>query len=69
MVNRGIFVLGMLTLSVLARALVGGHHPWDGPELFGITETNGVNLGDLLVLALWSVGAAYCMRLWRRERQ
>lgn len=69
MINRGNVVLGILALSVLAIALVSGHHPWDGPELLRVTGTHGVNLGDLLVVAAWVAGAGLCWRLWSSERQ
>lgn len=63
MVNRGYIMLGALALTGLAVALVAGHHPWDGPELFGITETHGVNLGDLPIIGAWIAGSGYF--LWR----
>ncbi|MET0999754.1 MAG: hypothetical protein ABWX73_13635 [Marmoricola sp.] len=67
MTQRGRFVLVVLALTGFAAAMVAGHHPWDGPELFGITETHGVNLGDLPVVAVWVAGIVYSAGRWRRS--
>ena len=67
MTRRGYLVLGVLALTGLATGLVAGHHPWDGPELLGITETHGVNLGDLAVVAVWVAGTAYSVWRWGRS--
>ncbi len=60
-------MLAVLALTGMAAAMVAGHHPWDGPELFGITETHGVNLGDLPVVVAWVAASAYSGWRWRRS--
>ncbi len=62
-------MLAVLAMTVFAAVMVAGHHPWDGPELFAISETHGVNLGDLPVVAVWVAGSGLSWRLWRRERE
>jgi hypothetical protein len=65
--NRVLIAAVMVTLTGLAAALLAGHGPWAGPELFAFSETHGVNLGDLPVVAAWIIGMACCWGLWRRE--
>jgi hypothetical protein len=57
----------VVSLTGLEVALLAGHGPWAGPELFKISETHGVNLGDLPVVAAWIIGMACCGGLWRRQ--
>ena len=66
MTSRAYLVLAALALTACAAILMAGHRSWDGPVLFGITETHGVNLGDLPVAAVWIAGTAYLGWRWRR---
>jgi hypothetical protein len=66
-VNRGSIALAMLALTGIALALVAGQPSWSGPKLTGIYDTHGLHVGDLLVLAVWGVGAGYGAWLWRRR--
>ena len=67
MSNRVMAVLLAIVLTVLTVVAVVGHHdPLEGPVIFGLSETHGVHVGDLLVVAAWAVGVACCWRLWRR---
>ena len=69
MVNRAYVVLATLSLTGAATALMVGHRRWDGPVLFTISETHGVNLGDVPVLACWLAGIACAVWFWRRGTQ
>ena len=55
-----------MLFTLLTLALVMGNDPFEGRVLFGVTETHGVHLGDLLFVGTWAVGVAVCWRLWRR---
>ena len=55
-----------VVFTALTIASVMGHDPLEGRVLFGVTETHGVHLGDLLFVGAWAVGVAGCWRLWRR---
>jgi hypothetical protein len=64
--DRVIAVLLVIVLTALTIAAVLGHGPLAGRELFGVTETHGVHVGDLTFAAAWAVGVACCWQLWRR---
>ena len=64
MSDRLYLALVMLVLTGLALAAIAGHHAWTGPELFAVSGSHGVNLGDLPVLAGWAAGIWSCWRLW-----
>jgi hypothetical protein len=65
--DRAYLALLMLVLSGLAFGLIAGHGPWAGRELFAVSETHGLNIGDVPILAAWLVGAGCCWRLWSRK--
>jgi hypothetical protein len=64
--DRVIAVLLVIVLTALMIASILGHGPMAGRELFGVTETHGVHVGDLPFVAAWAVGVACCWRVWRR---
>jgi len=64
--DRVIAVLLVIVLTALLVTLVMGHGPLAGRELFAVSETHGVHVGDLSFAAAWAVGIACCWRLWRR---
>ena len=66
MSERGYLALGAALLTAVLIALIGGHEPWSGPTLFGISSGHGVHLGDLPLVALWAAGLSWCVRRWRR---
>jgi hypothetical protein len=55
-----------LVITGLTFALLAGHGPWAGRELFAISRAHGVNVGDLPVIGAWVVGSGACWHLWRR---
>jgi hypothetical protein len=57
--------LALIGLWVVAGWWVVAVHPWAGPVLVTVTETNGVHLGDLPAIAL---GAAVTVYVWRKAR-
>ena len=58
-----VVIAGVLT--VLMVLLIAGHGPWAGHEIIEVTESHGVNDGDIPVLAAWLLGLLCCWRLWR----
>lgn len=55
-------------LSVLAFICLAGHErPGIGPTVLRITETHGLNRGDLPVLVVWALGLLGCLLLGRER--
>ena len=52
-------------LTVLTLLLLAGHGPWAGPVVWEWSESHGLNVGDLPVLATYGVGLGCCAWLWR----
>ncbi|WP_370248110.1 hypothetical protein [Nocardioides sp.] len=53
-------------LSMLAFICLAGHErPGTGPTLLRITDTHGINRGDLPVLIIWGLGLLACLLLSR----
>ena len=67
MVNRGLILLAFVTVTAVSIALLAGRGPWAGPDLLGITETHGLHVGDLPILAGWVASAGCCWWVWRRQ--
>lgn len=65
MSNRVYVVVLALLLSGLTFALIAGHGPWAGREVFEISESHGVNEGDLPIVIAWVLGMGCCWGLWR----
>ncbi|WP_426572735.1 hypothetical protein [Aquihabitans sp. McL0605] len=60
--------LTALGLGLLAATMmVAGHHPWDGPELEGLTQTHGIHEGDALAIVPLLVGAGLAWWCFRRR--
>lgn len=59
--RRDIRALAVLVVAV-ALAVIPGAGPWSGPVLMSLTQTHGVHLADLGVVALGLVVAALAMR-------
>lgn len=60
--SRYLAALVALGLGGLAAVmLVAGHHPWDGPEVKGLTQTHGIHQGDVLAIVpvLAGIGLAW----------
>ncbi|WP_157537774.1 hypothetical protein [Nocardioides sp. Root190] len=45
---------------------VAGSSRISGPVIWVVTETHGLHLDDLVVLAAWAICMAWCWQLWRR---
>ena len=56
--------IGVAVAFGLALGAMAGHHAWTGPELFPVSGSHGVNVGDLPVMAGWAAGVYSCWRLW-----
>lgn len=60
--------LASLSLGLLAAAMmVGGHQPWDGPELVGLTATHGIHEGDVWAVVPLVVGAVLARWCWSQR--
>lgn len=55
--------VGAIGLAALA---IEGRHSWSGPELFGLTASHGVHVGDLLIVVLAIVAIFLSWRSVRR---
>lgn len=64
--SRGpLLICVMAAVSLLAVLSIAGHNSWGGPALVELTQSNGLNVGDLLVVAIWAGAAVCCWLLWR----
>jgi hypothetical protein len=52
----------VVALWIAASWWVVAVHPWAGPVLFTVTETNGLHLGNVPAVALAAAATAYCSR-------
>jgi hypothetical protein len=66
MVSRGLVLVNFAAVTAVTLLLVAGHGPWAGHEIWKITETHGLNSGDLLPIGTWAVSAWCCVALWIR---
>ncbi|GIG27476.1 hypothetical protein [Cellulomonas marina] len=57
----------LLVVSGFALLLLAGHGPWAGPVLVTITQSHGINEGDVVVVVGW-LAAAVCAALLVRRR-
>ena len=66
--DRGYIVLLACVLTGLTLMLLLGHGPWAGHELFAVSESHGLNSGDVPVLVAYVIGLFGCVQLWRRRK-
>lgn len=53
-------------ITWLTFLAIAGSSRMSGPVIWVITETHGVHLDDLFVLAAWALCMAWCWAQWRR---
>lgn len=63
--RRELAIVVAASLTGLMLLLIAGHGPWSGRTIWGVSESHGLNLGDLPVLGLWVVGMVALVLLGR----
>ena len=58
--RRYVAVVVAVVLTCDAGLLLGGHHPWSGPEILGLSHSHGLHATDPLLLAIWALAMASC---------
>ncbi|WP_182524750.1 hypothetical protein [Nocardioides dongkuii] len=65
---RSLLVLGVMTaLTSLMLLLIAGHGPWAGEPLWQVSDSHGINTGDIPVLVIWAAGMLAAGLLLRRD--
>lgn len=55
-----------LLVSWLGVEALAGSSGLSGPIIVTLSATHGVHLDDLIVVVVWAICVAWCLREWRR---
>jgi len=67
MTRRTQLVVLAVLISWLGVEALAGSSRLSGPIIVTLSETHGIHLDDLLVVLVWAICLAWCLREWRRR--